>query len=219
MKSRIADAAGRSGRPPENIQLVAVTKTVGAVEARALHDLGVRDFGENRVQEALRKMEALKDLDARWHMIGHVQSNKANKVVGAFHLVHSLDGIHLAQVMDESAGRRGASVNALIEVNVSGEETKGGFSPDELERAIEEIAGMKNLHVLGLMTMAPIADDPENVRPFFARLRELRDAHATNIPANVELRHLSMGMTQDFEVAIEEGADIVRIGAALFREE
>jgi hypothetical protein len=216
VRGRIAAAERRAGRAPGSVLLVAVTKTVGPDEVRALHDCGVGDFGESRVQEGLRKMETLRDLQARWHMIGHVQSNKAGKVAGAFHRLHSLDSLRLAGALDAAAARRGEIVSALIEVNVSGEETKGGFAPEELEPALREIARMKNLRPDGLMTMAPAVDDAEKTRPLFAQLRELRDRLARAAP-RIELRLLSMGMTQDFEVAIEEGADIVRIGTALFR--
>jgi len=216
VRDRMAAAARRAGRAPESVRLLAVTKTVGPDEVRALHELGVRDFGESRVQEALHKMETLRGLRARWHMIGHVQSNKAAKVAGAFHLVHSLDSLRLAGALDAAAARRGEIVSALIEVNVSGEETKGGFAPDEVEAALREMGRMKNLRPDGLMTMAPVVDDPEKTRPLFAQLRGLRDRLARAVPG-IELRLLSMGMTQDFEVASEEGADIVRIGTALFQ--
>jgi hypothetical protein len=218
VRRRIAAAAERSGRAPESVRLVAVTKTAGLDEIRALHDLGVRDFGESRVLEALRRIEALKGLGARWHLIGHVQTNKANKAIGAFELIHSLDSLRLAQALEAAAAHSEAIVPALVEVNVSGEETKGGFTPGELGAALEEISRMKHLHVDGLMTMAPICDNPEQARPFFAQLRELRDRFAHAAPG-IELRLLSMGMTQDFEAAVEEGADLVRVGGALFREE
>jgi PLP dependent protein len=210
VRRRMAAAAERSGRALESVRLVAVTKTVGLDEIRALHELGVRDFGENRVPEALRRIEALQGLGIRWHMIGHLQTNKANKAVGAFDLIHSLDSLRLARALEAAAARSEASVSALIEVNVSGEESKGGFAPGELGSALDEISRMKYLHADGLMTMAPIVADPEQTRPVFAELRALRDRFA--------LRLLSMGMTQDFEVAIEEGANLVRIGTALFRE-
>jgi len=217
VRRRIAAAAERSGRAPESVRLVAVTKTVGLDEIRALHDLGVRDFGESRVLEALRRIEALKGLGARWHLIGHVQTRKANKAIGAFDLIHSLDSVRLAQALDAAAAPTDAVVSALVEVNVSGEETKAGFAPDDLGPALEKIGAMKSLRVDGLMTMAPIAADPEQTRPVFAGLRALRDRFARAAPG-IELRLLSMGMTQDFEVAVEEGADLIRVGTALFRE-
>jgi hypothetical protein len=182
-----------------------------------LHDLGVRDFGESRVLEALRRIEALKGLGARWHMIGHVQTKKSSKVIGAFDLVHSLDSVRLAEALEAAAANSGVNLSVLVEVNVSGEPTKAGFAPAELGPALEKISGMKSLLVDGLMTMAPIAADPERTRPVFAQLRELRDRFARAVPG-IELRRLSMGMSQDFEVAVEEGADLIRVGSALFRE-
>ena len=217
VRRRIAAAAERSGRAPGSVRLVAVTNTAGLDEIRALHDLGVRDFGESRVLEALRRIEALKGLGARWHMIGHIQTNKANKAIGAFDLIHSLDSLRLAQALEAVAARSEVDVSALIEVNVSGEATKGGFAPGDLGPALEEIGRMKSLRVDGLMTLAPITADSEQTRPVFAQLRALRDRFAHAAPG-IELRLLSMGMTQDFEVAIEEGADLVRVGSALFRE-
>ena len=218
VRARIAESARRAGRSPEAIRLVVVTKMVGVEEARVVFEAGVRDLGENRIQEARRKMDALSDLDISWHMIGHLQTNKANKAAGAFHLVHSVDSLRLARALDGACRRKEAPAEVLVQVNVSAEETKAGFRPDGLGPALEELAGMSYLRISGLMTMAPFVDDPETVRPVFAALRELRDRHAGSAPAGVDLRHLSMGMTQDFEVAIEEGADIVRIGTALFRE-
>ena len=217
VRRRVAAAAERSGRAPESVRLVAVTKTVGLDEIRALHDLGVRDFGESRVLEALRRIEALKGFGARWHMIGHIQTRKASKVIGAFDLIHSLDSVRLAQALEAAAAHGEVDASALVEVNVTGEQTKAGFAPGDLGPALEKISGMKSLHVDGLMTMAPIAADPEQTRPVFAQLRALRDRFAHAVPG-IELRLLSMGMTQDFEVAVEEGADLIRVGAALFRE-
>ena len=218
VRRRVAAAAERSGRAPESVRLVAVTKTVGLDEIRALHDLGVRDFGESRVLEALRRIQALKGLGARWHMIGHVQTNKANKAIDAFDLIHSLDSVRLAEALEAAAAHTDADVSVLIEVNVSGEQTKTGFAPGDLGAALEKISAMKSLRVEGLMTMAPIAADPEQTRPVFAQLRALRDRLGKNAAPGIELRLLSMGMTQDFEVAVEEGADLIRVGRALFLE-
>ena len=219
LRERISAAAERSGRAPEAVQLVAVTKTVGIEEARILYELGVRDLGENRVQEAQRKMAALADLDIAWHMIGHLQTNKAKKVAGNFALIHSVDSLRLARALNAAGERLGAATEVLIQINVSGEESKSGFAPDDLAEALDAIGEMQSLRVSGLMTMAPFVDDSEEVRPVFSGLRELRDRLKNNVPSNIELRRLSMGMTQDFEVAIEEGADIVRIGTALFRQD
>ncbi len=218
VRGRIAGAARKSGRPPEMVKLVAITKLVGPEEARALWECGVRDLGENRVQHALRKMNDLADLQIDWHMVGHLQTNKANKVVGVFRMIHSVDSIRLAQAIDQAAARKGVTVDALVQVNVSEERAKGGFHAEELEPALNAMSVLQNVRITGLMTMAPFVEEPEETRPIFARLREVRDACSANLPPRVELSHLSMGMTQDYEVAIEEGADIVRIGTALFRE-
>ena len=216
VRERIARAAAKSGRKPEMIRLVAVTKTVGIQEAQALFELGAQDLGENRMQEALRKQEALAPLGIRWHMIGHLQTNKAKKAARNFHLIHSVDSRRLAAALSQAAERADTTTSVLVQVNASGEDTKGGFSPDGLDQALEQITALKHLAVRGLMTMAPFVADPEQTRPVFKALRVLRDRCRKEIPG---LQYLSMGMTQDFEVAIEEGADIVRIGTALFREE
>jgi pyridoxal phosphate enzyme (YggS family) len=215
IRARMAAAAARAGRRAEDVTLVAVTKSVGPDEVRALHDLGLRDFGENRVQELQRKQQALPGLDARWHLIGHLQTNKVRKVVGAVEMLHSLDSIRLAETVEREAAARQTVLTCLAEVNVSGEESKGGVPPDWLGPLLDAAAHMPHLRVLGLMTMAPLAPQPEAARPVFRRLRELRDRHAA---AHVHLTRLSMGMTQDFETAIDEGADFVRIGTALFEE-
>jgi len=216
VRRRIALAAARSGRRPEDVRLVAVTKTVGLEEVRALHDLGHRDMGENRPQELLRKQDALSSLDIRWHMIGHLQTNKANKLVGRVALFHSLDSTRLGEALERAAARAGTFVEALVQVNVSREPTKGGFAPEELDAALDTLTRLEHVRITGLMTMAPMVEDPERTRPIFRALRQIRDAHLARVPGLV---HLSMGMTQDFEVAIEEGADIVRIGTAIFSGE
>ena len=217
LKERISAAAKRSGRASEAVRMVAVTKTVGIEDARGLYEAGVRDLGENRIQEARRKMSALDDLDIAWHMIGHLQTNKANKVAGMFALIHSVDSLRLAQALNTAGERLDAVTEILMQINVSGEESKSGFKPDQFAEALDAIDDLPRLKVSGLMTMAPFVDDPEEARPVFAGLREVRDRYKENTPLNVALDYLSMGMTQDFEVAIEEGADIIRIGTALFR--
>ena len=218
IRTRIAAAAARAGRRAEEVTLVAVTKSVSAQEVRVLHDLGVRDFGENRVQELQRKQEVLPGLPARWHLIGHLQTNKVRKVVGAVEMLHSLDSIRLAEALEREAATRALVLPCLVEVNVSGEESKGGLPPDWLDPLLDAAAGMPHLRIAGLMTMAPLSDDPGASRPVFRRLREIRDAASSRRAGNAALTHLSMGMTRDFEVAIEEGADLVRIGTALFEE-
>ena len=214
IRRQIAQAAEKSARDPGQIRLVAVTKTVDPDHARALHDLGLRDLGENRVQEILRKQTALADLDINWHMIGHLQTNKAKKILGCCRLIHSVDSLRLAQALSKAAADLPAAAEILLQVNVSGEHTKAGFTPEELPAALDRIAQLPGLNTTGLMTMAPFVESAEAVRPCFVRLRQLRDTCRKTHP---DLRHLSMGMTQDYPVAIEEGATIIRLGTALFR--
>jgi len=207
VRERIDQACQRAGRDPREITLVAVTKGVGADRIVEAHSLGIRDFGENRVQEAQPKVSALSHLDVTWHMVGHLQSNKAKLALGLFHTIDSVDSLSLAEALSRRAP---APFPILLEVNVSGEASKFGISAGSLPRAFEEIARLPNLEVRGLMTVAPLAKDLQEVRPLFARLRELSRA--------LGLRELSMGMTDDFEVAAEEGATQVRLGRALFGE-
>ncbi len=225
VRERIAAAARRVGRDPQEITLVAVTKTVPADRIRAAWELGVTDFGENRVQEAVAKIplvipegEAETGRPApRWHMIGHLQRNKVKRVIPLFDIIHSVDSVRLAREIDRRAGRAEKVMPVLLEVNVAGEATKYGFAPEEVLPAVEEIKELPHLEIQGLMTVPPIAEDPEEVRPHFRRLRELRDELARRFPS-LNWHHLSMGMTDDFEVAIEEGATMVRIGRAIFGE-
>lgn len=214
IKTRVSDAAERAKRDPESIQLVAVTKSVGNDEIRTLYDLGVRDFGESRVQQAIQKMESFPDLDIRWHMIGRLQTNKARKVAGNFALLHSLDSVHLAESLERALQSINGTLDALVEVNVSGEPAKAGLVPEDLKTALDTMKEFRHIQIKGLMTMPPLGDNPEVARPHFRRLRELRDELAGAGHDNV--RSLSMGMSQDFEMAIEEGADFVRVGTALF---
>ncbi|MFP4055712.1 MAG: YggS family pyridoxal phosphate-dependent enzyme [Candidatus Brocadiia bacterium] len=217
VRRRMADARHRAGRRPDDVRLVAVTKTVGPDAIRALQALGLREIGENRVQDALRKQETLEGrLGLRWHMIGHLQTNKARHALRLFDAVDSVDSVRLARELDRRAARDGLGpVPVLLECNVSGEGTKHGFPPGELPAALDAILPLERLAVEGLMTMAPLVADAEATRPLFAALREL--AEEARRRTGRPLPHLSMGMTQDFEVAIEEGATMVRIGSALFR--
>jgi pyridoxal phosphate enzyme (YggS family) len=212
---RIAEACGRAGRSPGEVTLVVVTKTADAEVIEALAALGVRDVGENRVQALVERAERLKALGLRWHMIGHLQRNKVRKVLPVAHLIHSLDAAALAEAANRVAAEQGRVVDVLIEVNVSGEAQKFGLAPAAAEEIVRAAGQWSNLRVLGLMTMAPLVDDPETVRPVFAGLRELADRLRADAPPNVDLRHLSMGMTQDYVQAVEEGATIVRIGTAV----
>jgi PLP dependent protein len=219
VRARISAAAMRAGRHTQDITMVAVTKMVGADEARILHELGVADLGENRVQEAERKIFALQGIPVRWHMIGHLQSNKARKVAGRFELVHSVDSLHVAEALDKMAAQIGAAQRILLEVNISGEATKSGLRPEQVRAVLERMQALANLRVEGLMTMAPIVENPEETRPVFSALRQLMADCRRSGAAGESFRHLSMGMSQDFEIAVEEGATLVRIGTALFRED
>ncbi len=223
VRERIASAATRGGRSPEAITLVAVSKGHPAEAVVAAYELGVRDFGENRVEEAEPKMARVEELlgeaarqdPPRWHLIGHIQSRKAARAIGPYVLIHSVDRLKIARRLNRFAQDARRVQPILLEVNVSGEETKFGFSPTEIVNAVGEIATLEYLRIQGLMTMAPLVQDPEEVRPVFAALRSLRDRLALLYP-ELQWHHLSMGMTNDFEVAIEEGATIVRIGTAIF---
>ncbi len=213
VRERIASAARKSGRNPEDVTLVAVTKTRGTEHVRAVVEAGVVDVGENYVQEAAEKAAQLRGLPCRWHFIGHLQRNKVKQALGFAHLIHTLDSLRLAEEIARRAESLGVCAPCLVEVNVSGEATKRGIAPAELLPLYEGAAAMSALQLDGLMTMAPFSDDPEDARPVFAALRtlaaELRDQ---GLPA----KRLSMGMTSDLEVAVEEGATIVRVGTALF---
>ena len=207
VERRIAQAAHRAGRAPGEVTIVAVTKEVAPQAIEAALNAGIRHIGENRVQEAVEKIRLLSALELQptWHMVGHLQTNKVKTAVEIFDIIHSIDSLRLAQLVNQRAEK---SLRILLQVNISGEETKGGFAVAELPRALDEVARLPRLEVKGLMTIAPLVEDAEEVRPIFRRLRELRDS--------LGLEHLSMGMTDDFEVAVEEGATIVRIGRAIF---
>ncbi len=221
VQDRIASAAARAGRDAADITLVAVSKLHPLEALLAAYELGVRHFGENRVEEASVKLPAFRqsvsDAAVRFHMIGHLQSRKASAAAALFDCMHSVDSVKVAQRLSHFASK---PLPILLEVNVSGEESKYGFSGarrDELFSAVEAIIQLPNLQLDGLMTMAPIVENAEQARPVFRALRELRDELAACYP-DLKLPHLSMGMTDDFEVAIEEGATLVRIGRAIFGE-
>lgn len=224
VQGRIAEAAKRAGRDPADITLVAVTKTVPQRTVRDAYDLGLRDFGENRVEEAEVRMRDL-PADITWHMIGHIQSRKAARVASVCHFVHAVDSVKLARRLDRTCAEYERRMPVLLEINISGESTKYGFPADrwtadsvqqtKLLTAIREITALPNLQVCGLMTMAPIVADPGEARPVFAALGHLREDLAQAFPKTRWL-HLSMGMTDDFEIAIEEGASMVRVGRAIF---
>jgi pyridoxal phosphate enzyme (YggS family) len=216
VQERIAAAAARSGRRPADVTLVAVTKTQPVERIRQAYDLGLRDFGENRLEEAESKHTQL-PADARWHMVGHIQSRKAARAVQPYRLVHSLDNLKLAVRLDRFASEAAAILSVLLEVNVSGEAAKYGFPPERIHDAVEQIMDLHHVRIQGLMAMAPVVPTAEAARPVFVALRVLRDSLTRSFP-EVDWSHLSMGMSDDFEVAIEEGATIVRIGRAIFGE-
>ncbi|MPZ16830.1 MAG: YggS family pyridoxal phosphate-dependent enzyme [Luteitalea sp.] len=214
VRARLATAASRAGRDAGAIRLIAVSKTFAAEDVRAAAAAGQRDFGENKVQEALQKIDRTRDLDLRWHLIGHLQSNKA-KNAPAFAYIHVLDRIELLEKVERAASGREAAPELLVQVDLAGEPTKHGARLEELD-AIFEAADRSTSRVVGLMLLPPWLEDPEAVRPWFRKLAELRETlRARGVPAEM-LRELSMGMSHDFEVAIEEGATMVRVGTAIF---
>ncbi|MGA9526692.1 MAG: YggS family pyridoxal phosphate-dependent enzyme [Terriglobales bacterium] len=218
---RIAEAARRAGREPTSITLMAVSKTFPPESIRQAYAAGIRIFGENRVQEFSGKAEALTDLtDIQWHLIGHLQSNKAVKAAELFNAVDSLDSTKLADKLNVSAEATGKTLPVLIEINIGGEEAKSGVAPEaeELERIFLAAPRWKNLAIRGLMTVPPYSDDPEAARPYFRQLREIRDRIAARALPKISMDVLSMGMSHDFEVAIEEGSTCVRVGTAIFGE-
>ncbi len=218
---RINQAARRAGRLPEEIVLMAVSKTQPAERIREAYAAGQRLFGENRVQEFTGKADALQDLkDAEWHMIGHLQTNKAAKTAELFKAVDSLDSVKLAEKLDAAARARGTKLDVLIEINIGGEAAKNGVAPNssELEELLNAAPRFEALAFRGLMTVPPITDNPAGSRVYFRRLRELRETIATRHLPAVVMDELSMGMSHDFEVAIEEGSTCIRIGTAIFGE-
>jgi hypothetical protein len=215
---RIEAAAARAGRDPAEVGLVAVTKTHPADAVRDAAAAGLSVFGENYVQEARDKIEALADLPISWHFIGHLQSNKAKYAVGLFDLIHSVDSVKLAGEIDKQAEKRGKVQEVLIQVNLGNEPTKSGTAEEDLETLCREAARFEHVRIRGLMTLPPFFDQPEKARPYFAALRRLRDRIAGLAIKGVQMEALSMGMTGDFEAAVEEGATWVRIGTAIFGE-
>jgi pyridoxal phosphate enzyme (YggS family) len=221
VRQRIAAAARRASRNPDEITLMAVSKTFPPEHIREAYAAGLRVFGENRVQEFAGKANALRDLpDAKWHLIGHLQTNKAAEAAELFDAVDSVDSVRMAEKLNTSAESAGKILSALIEINVGGEKAKSGVAPnsDELEQILQNGPRWGNLKIQGLMTVPPYTEDPEGSRPYFRQLRRIRDSIAElNLP-KVGTAVLSMGMSHDFEVAIEEGATCVRIGTAIFGE-
>jgi len=216
VRGRIAAASRRAGRRPEDVTLVAVSKTFPAERIREVVRAGVSDIGENYVQELLPKRDALAGEPVRWHFIGHLQTNKAKSVAAWVTMVHALDSRALAQELDTRAARANRTIDALVEVNTTGELSKFGIAPDQVLPFVRSLEGFSHIRICGLMTIGPFLPDPEGSRPMFRRLRELRETLARHSQENLDPVHLSMGMTGDFEVAVEEGATLLRIGTALF---
>ena len=209
-------AAGRANRDPGDIALIAVSKTFGADHVRAAWAAGQREFGENKVQEALQKIGDTVDLPIKWHLIGHLQSNKARKAAGPFACIHSVDSLELLHRLDAAAADTGTSPDILVQVDLAGEATKFGAPSEAARRVVDAALACRAVKLRGLMLLPPWSDDPDLARPWFKQLRALQQAWiAGGVPADA-LRHLSMGMSHDFEAAIEEGATMVRVGTAIF---
>jgi hypothetical protein len=216
VRDRMAQAARRCGRDPAEVALVAVSKTHPAEMVRQAWAAGVTTMGENYIQEARDKITALADCALSWHFIGHLQSNKAKIAVDLFDLIHGVDTLKLAREIDKQAAKTGKTQAILIQVNISGEATKSGATEAATLALVRDAACLEHVKIRGLMTMPPFFDQPERARPYFAALRRLRDRIRAEAIAGVDMSELSMGMTGDFEVAIEEGATLVRIGTAIF---
>jgi pyridoxal phosphate enzyme (YggS family) len=216
VRARIDAAARRAGRDPSDIRLIAVSKTFSADHVRAAWSAGQRDFGENKVQEALQKINGTADMEIRWHLIGHLQSNKAKKAAGAFSCIHSVDSVDLLRKLDAAAVDLGATPEVLVQVDLAREETKFGAAADDARRIMEASQTARAVRMAGLMLIPPWNEDQEQTRPWFARLRQLREAWLAEGVPPASLGQLSMGMSHDFEAAIEEGATLVRVGTAIF---
>jgi pyridoxal phosphate enzyme (YggS family) len=216
VRARIARAAERAHRDPSDIRLVAVSKTFSTDYIRAAADAGQLEFGENKVQEAVTKMIATPDLPIRWHLVGHLQSNKARKAAEHFSTIHSVDSVALFEKLDAAASAAGRRLDLLVQVDLASEPTKHGLPPDQVGALFEAAAGGTHGVIRGLMAIPPAVDHPEQARPHFAALRRLRDQLLDQGIPPAALAHLSMGMSHDFEVAIEEGATMVRVGSAIF---
>ncbi len=216
IRRRIEVAARRSGRPADSVSLVAVAKTKPVSAVREAVAAGVSIIGENYIQEAREKFDALPDHNISWHLVGSLQRNKAKYAVRMFDLIHSVDSYKLAKEISERAGKEGKVQKILVQVDLAEEDTKSGVQADQTVDRIREIAALPHVRIRGLMTMPPYFDDPETARPYFRSLRRLRDDIEAASISNVEMTNLSMGMTHDFETAIEEGATLVRIGTAIF---
>ena len=216
VRSRIDAAAQRAGRDRSDICLIAVSKTFSPDHVRAAWAAGQRDFGENKVQEALQKIAETSDIQIRWHLIGHLQSNKAKRAAGSFACIHSVDSVELLNRLDAAASAQGVAPQVLVQLDLAGEASKSGAGADDARRILEAALDAKAVQAVGLMLIPPWNEDPEQTRPWFARLRDLRDRWLAEGIPKPALRNLSMGMSHDFEAAIEEGATMVRVGTAIF---
>jgi len=216
VRTRIDAAARRVSRDPGDVTLIAVSKTFPSDHVRAAAAAGQLDFGENKVQEALQKIDETADINVRWHLIGHLQSNKARKAGAPFACIHSIDSVGLLERVDSAAAEAGSTPDVLVQVDLAGEETKFGAPTDAARRIIDAALEAKAVKLAGLMIVPPWNEDQEQTRPWFKRLRELRDQWVAGGIAPNSLRHLSMGMSHDFEAAIEEGSTLVRVGTAIF---
>ena len=215
VEDRIAAACQEAGRKPEDVTLIAVSKTKPVEMLREAYECGCRDFGENKVQELLDKYEVM-PRDIRWHMIGHLQTNKVKYIVDKVYLIHSVDSLRLAEEISKEAGKKNVCVNILVEVNVANEETKFGTTCEDAKQLVQDIAKLPNICVKGLMTIAPFVENAEKNRPFFSKLKKISvDIMGENID-NITMENLSMGMTGDYEVAVSEGATCVRVGTGIF---
>jgi len=218
VRNRIREVCSRCGRNPEDVLLLGVSKTFGIDRIRDAIGAGLFDFGENYAQEFLEKRSQVNDERVRWHFVGHLQSNKVKYIAEHVHLIHSVDNDHLAEELQKRAEKTGRSLDILVEVHTTDEATKYGIPPEGTLDLVKRIARFSRVRVQGLMTMGPFSDDPNDSRPSFQQLAALRDRVVREGIENVSMRHLSMGMSHDFEVAIEEGSTIVRIGTAIFGE-
>lgn len=216
VRARIGDAARRAGRDPADVRLIAVSKTFSADHVRAAWQAGQRDFGENKVQEALQKIGETADMGIEWHLLGHVQSNKVRKAALPFACIHSIDSLDVLRRFDAAAAEGGASPEVLVQVDLAGESTKFGAPADAARAIVDAALDCRAVRLAGLMLLPPWNADQEQARPWFVRLRDLRDAWVAGGVPREALRHLSMGMSHDFEAAIEEGATMVRVGTAIF---
>ena len=218
VRDRLARAAGRAGRDPASVRLVAVSKTFTAEHVVAAAEAGQIDFGENKVQEGLQKIAETADLQIRWHLVGHLQSNKARKAGAGFSVIHSIDSAGLVAKLDEAAASAGRQIELLVQVDLAGEATKHGVGEPYLAQIFDSARGCGAARIVGLMLLPPLSDDPEDARPYFRALREIRDRLVARGVDGSMLRELSMGMSHDFEVAVEEGSTMVRVGTAIFGE-